>query len=1024
MNRKRAIILLLAAIVLASTVPGATAGADVTLDSFVGGIEVATLRFDASLVNTSLAIELPPGSTIVSSEFTMEGVGGAAAESSKLNFTNGKLTSNIWAYYNEGRGLYPLTVDPSNHQWTAINNREVVLLQNVDGQYWQLDTQDPGSGKPPGARPIQLYRFQPSTAGADNVTVSWSGFSLCAMNQTNLFHVEMWLYNHTDGEWVLANSYGSDNQTDTWLNYTFDLPSPFVGTNGSIDVAIVGINSEWAGPMLPAFDEGHLYSDFIEVDVKSSGGIQYPSDVSLIVDGVTVLTVPGEVTSAVTIDDTFGLSDGLQGILDEYSVSPDNVSLSFGFSVGGHTAGRLTVSDLLIVYTPIVNQAPTYEGPSEVHVKEDGGWQDALDLDTTFLDDYNSGELEFTVASVDDSAFPGSLLVTVGLGGNGNTSLRVRPNVDFFGGPINVTLLAVDAFDDGVNAVVSVLVDQVGDRPELEAEGTMDAAERAMFLHTVGVTDPDLPDDVLTFSDNSDYFDIDPSTGEINWTPTSSQIGEHRFQVTVTDRFGLKDTESYTINVRNSNDRPTIVSSLTMSGKQGEESSYVIRAEDPDVPFGDKLSYFAFADGVDIDVNPNSGQLIFTPGNAQVPAFEITIRVQDTIGSTDEEILIVTVVNVNDPPVFDEYGTLQYDQGDEVVHQLKASDPDLDIQLAQPEMLTFSGSGKTDLLPTPDGLISFTPDQSMVGTHQVTYTVTDRAGLKDVVTITWVIKDVNDAPDVTTELPTVIDEDAVFSIVMAATDADGDTITWADDTGMFDIDRTTGTINFTPEQSDVGSHVATLTASDGKGGSTTVRWEFTVANVNDAPVIARVLPESGTSYKEGKVITFDGQATDEDGDQLTFIWKKGEKVLGTGRNLDVDDLPVGKHTITLVVQDGKGGEVETTIQVEVTSSSTFSSSMMMGLLLVIVLVVVVGSVLYMRSRKEAHLQDLEQEPEDEVPEDKVDVSIESVHVLEYDTEGPTLEEVEGEGTEEEPIYHLEEAKEFRVSEGPKEEGGE
>jgi len=1024
MNRKRSFILLLAAVLVSTTFPGTVAGEDVTLESFVGGIEVATLRFEESLLNSSLAIELPPGATIVSSEFTIEGVGGAAADSSKLNFTNGKLTSNVWAHYNEGRNIYPLTVDPSNHQWTAINNREVMLLQNDDGQYWQLDTQDPGSGKPPGARPIQLYRFQPKTAGADSVTVTWDGFSLCAMNQTNLFHAAMWLYNHTDGEWILVKDYGANNQIDTWLNYTFDLPSPFVGANGSIDVAIVGINSEWAGPMLPAFDEGHLYTDFIEVEVESSGGIQYPTDVGLVVDGETLLTVTGEVTTAVTIDDTFGLSDALQAVLDEYPVSPDNVTLPFGFSVGGPTAGRLTVSDLLIVYTPIVNEAPSYDGPSEVRISEDGGWQDALDLDAAFLDDFNRGELEFSVAAVDDSAFPGSLLVTVGQGGNGNSSLRVRPDVDFFGGPINVTLLAVDAFNDGVNAVVSVFVDQVGDRPELEAEGTMDAAERANFQYTVGVTDPDLPDDELTFTDNSDYFVIGPATGEINWTPTSNQIGEHRFQVTVTDRFGLKDTETYTINVRNSNDRPTIVSTLTLDTKQGEEASYVIRAEDPDVPFGDKLSYFAFADGVDIDVNPNSGRLTFTPGNAQVPSFEVTIRVQDTIGSTDEEILVVTVTNVNDPPVFDDYETLTYDQGEEVVHQLRAIDPDLDIQLNQPEMLTFTGSGKTQLLPNPAGLISLTPDQSMVGSHQVTYTVTDRAGLKDVVTITWVFRDVNDAPILSSELPLDLLEDDEVSITVTAYDADGDAVTWTDDSSLFNIERSTGVVNFTPEQSDVGTHVVMLTASDGKGGSTLIRWEFTVTNVNDAPVIARLLPESGKSYGEGKAITFDAQATDEDGDQLTFIWKKGEKVLGTGRNIDVDDLPVGRHTITLLVQDGKGGETTGTVQVEVTASSAVSSSMTMGLLLVVVLVVVGGAFLYARSRKGAHLKDLEDEPAEEPPEEKVEVSIESVRVLEYQTEGPAMDDATEEGTEEEPIYHLEEAREFRVSEGPKDEGGE
>jgi hypothetical protein len=987
-----------------------------TIVTFTGDVDEATLSFTDSLLNASLSIEIPPGASIVSASVTIEGVGGTGADSSNLNFTNGVLDTDVFAHWNEGRGLYPPSVDPRNNQWNTATNRDIPLLQKDDDDYWRTDTQDPNAGKPPGAWPIQLFRFIPNTLGADNVTVSWNGWSACSFNRTNPYHAEMWLYDHTDSEWTEVDDYDSANITDEWINYTIDMPSTFVDTDGSIDVAIVGLPSQWAGPMLPAYDEGHLATDFIGVQVWSPGGIQFPMDVALYVDDEEVTSLTGEITTALTIDDTFGFSTSLQSILDAHPVTPDDVTLGFTFAVGSPTAGKLTVRDLLIEYDPVVNEAPTYTGPTTVHLDEDGGRQEVMDLDTVFDDDYNRGGLTFSVDSVDDSQFPGSMLVSVGTGTGGNATLFVSPEVDFFGGPVNVTLKAVDAFDLNITTVVGVMVDQVGDRPMLAAGGTMEAHERTPFKHVFTVVDPDLPDDAFTFSDTSDLFDVDPDTGEVNWTPSSNQIGEHRFGVTVTDRFGLQDNQVYTIDVKNSNDDPVIVSALTHSAVEDTETVYTIRAEDPDVPFGDKLSFFAFADGVDINMDQATGRMTFTPANSQVPTFEIIIRVQDTIGSTSEEVLVVDVENVNDPPVFADVTQLTYNQGDTVEYKLDVNDPDTEVELPVPETLSFSGLGPASLMPDDDGSISFLPDQSMVGDQVATYTVTDGAGAQDVVTITWTILNVNDAPAITTQLPDEVTEDTPVNITMAATDLDGDSVTWSVDTPLFTINSNTGHFDWSPVQDDVGGLTITFTASDGRGGDVLLTWDFMVVNVNDDPVIASTSPESGDSYEEGKAIELTGHATDEDGDALTYTWKRGNKVLGTGATLKVDDLDPGKHTITLLVEDGNGGQATQDIQLEVTSSGMSTSTMMM-MLIVVILLVVVGAVLYMKARYSAPPETpVEEEPEVVVEK----VSYEAAGVLEYETEGLAKR---AEGTTEsvdEPIYSLEEADEFKVGDEPEE----
>jgi hypothetical protein len=480
----------------------------------------------------------------------------------------------------------------------------------------------------------------------------------------------------------------------------------------------------------------------------------------------------------------------------------------------------------------------------------------------------------------------------------------------------------------------------------------------------------------------------------------------------VTDSFGLIDSQVYTINVKNSNDPPVISSDLTIEAVQDQEVVYDITAIDPDVPFGDVLTFAAYTDGVDLDVDPDTGRVIFTPGNAQVPSFEITLRVQDTLGTTDEQVLVVSVENVNDPPVFADVTELTFDQGEEVIYQLEVNDPDMDVELTVPDTLTFSGAGPDEFMPDAVGIVSFTPDQDMVGSHEVTYTVKDAAGLQDTVTITWTIKDVNDAPVITSQLPDDVPEDAPVNLTMAATDLDGDTMAWSDDTDLFDIDPTTGQFEFTPTQDEVGNQLITLTADDGHGGLTMMTWDFVVTNVNDPPVIGTVSPESGTKYSEGKAIPLSAQATDEDGDTLTFSWMRGNKLLGTGRELEVKDLDPGKHTITLVVEDGNGGETTQDIKVEVTGAGMSVSTLTIGLLIV-VLVVVVGAVLFMRARSAAKVPP--SEPEEEEEEEVVEkMTFSEAKVLEYETEGLAHRREGGAESVEEPIYDLEKAEEFHV----------
>ena len=74
--------------------------------------------------------------------------------------------------------------------------------------------------------------------------------------------------------------------------------------------------------------------------------------------------------------------------------------------------------------------------------------------------------------------------------------------------------------------------------------------------------------------------------------------------------------------------------------------------------------------------------------------------------------------------------------------------------------------------------------------------------------------------------------------------------------------------------------------------------------VKQPPEIISIEPPTGKSFLVGENITFRANATDMDGDNLTFTWMEGSIILGTGLEINHSSFLPGQHTITLVVDDG------------------------------------------------------------------------------------------------------------------------
>ena len=127
------------------------------------------------------------------------------------------------------------------------------------------------------------------------------------------------------------------------------------------------------------------------------------------------------------------------------------------------------------------------------------------------------------------------------------------------------------------------------------------------------------------------------------------------------------------------NDAPEFTFTAPISTDEDASFSYQLTASDIDADVvSETLSYDAVSKPVWLNVS-SSGLVTGTPGNEDVGAHDVTVRVTDSAGASDEKTFTLTVNNVNDAPVFDFTPPTGLEQDASFSYQLTASDIDADV---------------------------------------------------------------------------------------------------------------------------------------------------------------------------------------------------------------------------------------------------------------------------------------------------------------------------------------------------------
>jgi hypothetical protein len=131
------------------------------------------------------------------------------------------------------------------------------------------------------------------------------------------------------------------------------------------------------------------------------------------------------------------------------------------------------------------------------------------------------------------------------------------------------------------------------------------------------------------------------------------------------------------------------------------------------------------------------------------------------------------------------------------------------------------------------------------------------------------------------------------------------------------------TYQYTPNYGAAGTHKLSVKVTDPTVTtySFEAAWNVTVNHVNQKPTNVKILgPVNNFNTTEGAKIDFKAQtASDPDKDTLTYTWLADGTPMpgGTGQTFSYSKLKPGKHTITLEVNDQKGGVVSVSIAINV-----------------------------------------------------------------------------------------------------------
>jgi methionine-rich copper-binding protein CopC len=498
--------------------------------------------------------------------------------------------------------------------------------------------------------------------------------------------------------------------------------------------------------------------------------------------------------------------------------------------------------------------------------------------------------------------------VTSDISGSGGTAITINPTSDLAEQTSYYVHIDATAFDDASSNTYAGITDKTS----WNFTSADETAPTVTFSPTDGATDVTLASNItLTFSEavrNTDdsaltdtnvdalitlketdasgsdiAFDatIDSDKKVITVDPTgnfsNSQVVYAAIGATVEDDVNNAITASGATFTAIANRAPVLTDIDNQSTNEDTAKELTLSASDAD---GNSLTYSASSADASITPTVSGTTLTLTPAADWNGTVDITVAVSDgSLTNSDPFVLAVNAINdaPTDCPITSETVAENSAVGT-VVGIISAVDPDAG------DTFTFSlveGDGTND---ADNGLFTISGDTLKTavildyeekGSCTIRMRARDSGGLDFDHSHEVTVTDVNDAPALTTIGDRSTNEDVSHHVVLSATDADGDAITYSASSAEENVTATVSndTLHLVPAADWNGSASITATATDANSASVSTMFTLTVTAVNDAPVAVEL------NYPtDGIVIGLQGVHVSHD--SIGFDWTASSDIEG------------------------------------------------------------------------------------------------------------------------------------------------
>jgi hypothetical protein len=685
------------------------------------------------------------------------------------------------------------------------------------------------------------------------------------------------------------------DNSDAQISWTYSgNASLIVNINASRVATITAPNANWNGSETITFraaDPGFLYDE----DAATF-------TINAVNDAPAVLDIPNQTISE---GSAFTLIN-----LDDYVSDVDNADNQISWTYSGAVDLIVNITNRVAIIS--VPNADWHGSETIAFTATDPGLSSDTDLATFTATNVNDAPVvadipnqtisegaSFTTINLDDYVsdidnvdsdiswtYSGNSQLIVSIDANRVATIGV-PTPDWNGSE-TITFRATDPgllFDEDVAAFT---VSAVNDAPVVSDIPNQTIAEGAAFA-TINL------DDYVNDIDNADNEIAWTYSGAVQLTvsinarvatitiPNLDWNGSETITFTATDPGLLSDGDPATFTVTAVNDAP-VVSDIP----------------DQTIPEGAAFAQINLDDYV-TDVDNAASQITWTKsGNSQllvdisnrvatiiIPSAEwngsetITFRATDPGSLYDEDAAVFTVTAVNDAPVVTDIPDQTIAEG-ATFATINLDDYVSDLDNADAQ-LTWTVSGETDLTVTIDASRVATiviPSPDWFGVENITFRATDPGALYDENAATFTVTNVNDSP-VLSDIPDqTIAEGAAFTTinldnyVSDIDDADSE-ISWSYSgnaalTVNIDVNRV-ATIAI-PNSDWNGSETITFTATDPGLLSDSDPASFTVAAVNDPPIVSDIPSQSVPEGGSFATINLDNYVADADNADAEINW--------------------------------------------------------------------------------------------------------------------------------------------------------